>query len=91
MTSASRDVTGADPLTLPLDLKDADGVLRVERPDLAGGQRVSPLESRGHRGRSLHRFDERLRAHDGHHAACALPPSLLLCQDHTQDGLSLYL
>lgn len=35
-------------LTLSLDFKDADGILRVERPDFAGGKRVSPLDTRGH-------------------------------------------
>lgn len=33
-------------LTLSLDFKDADGILRVERPDFTGGKRVSPLDTR---------------------------------------------
>lgn len=54
-------------LTFSLDLKHADGILRVERPHLAGGQRVSPLDARRDGRCGLHGFDERLRANYGHH------------------------
>lgn len=57
------------PLTFSLDLKHADGVLRVERPDLAGGERVSPLDAGRDCGRRLHDVDEWLRASDGHRMA----------------------
>lgn len=71
-------------LTLSLDLEHAYGVLRVERPDFAGGQRVSPLDA----GRDcerwwlrLHEFDEWLRTSDGHriseqHRFLLLPPKM---------------
>lgn len=56
-------------LTFSLDLKHADCVLRVERPDFAGGQCVSPLDAGRdceRRRLRLHELDEWLRASDGH-------------------------
>lgn len=56
-------------LTFSLDLEHTYGVLRVERPDLAGGQRVSPLDAGRDcewRRRRLHEFYEWLRTSDGH-------------------------
>lgn len=63
-------------LTFSLDLKHADRVLRVERPHLAGGQRVPPLDAGRDCGRRLHDVDEWLRASDGHRMAeqDLLPP-----------------
>lgn len=53
-------------LTFSLDFEDADGILRVERPHFARGERVSPLDA-GRDGRCwLHWFNERLRANNGH-------------------------
>lgn len=75
-------------LTFSLDLEHADCVLRVERPDLAGRQRVSPLDAGRdckRRGlRRLHEFDEWLRASDGHrmtkqHLLPPPPPKLHTC------------
>lgn len=60
-------------LTFSFDLIHADGILGVERPDLAGRQRVSSLDTGRHRVRwRLHELDERLRACNRHGAA-ALP------------------
>lgn len=60
-------------LTFSLDLIHTDGVLGVERADLTGRQRVSPLDTGGHRlRRRLHELDERLRACNRHNAAALL-------------------
>lgn len=66
-------------LTFSLDLIHTDGVLGVERPDLAGRQRVSPLDAERRRlRRRLHDLDERLRACDRHDAA-PLPQNFSGC------------
>lgn len=60
-------------LTFSLDLIHADCILGVERPYLTGRQRVSSLNTRGHRvRRRLHELDERLRACNRHGAAALL-------------------
>lgn len=64
---------GVVPLTFSLDFKDADGILRVERPDLARRERVPPLDSRRDGRWRLHQLDERLRARNGHRARPLFP------------------